>query len=192
MVAPHRTLAAAVALGIALGAAGCQTGGRPRPHDPLRDLADPDPGLRSRTIARTPVRGDRALVAECIERLDDLDPTVRLQASAALKEATGQASSYRPFDPPAARRPYLLAWRAWWRGEIPRPDPALLGDAQAEADLAPTDDPADAVPAEPLGPGPAATRPPPDAAGEPEAEGAGDDGGVPGPQHADAEGGSPR
>jgi hypothetical protein len=118
----------------------CQTGATPRPADPARDIVDPDPALRSRTLALAAGRGSRERLAEWIECLDDPDATVRLQAVASLKEATGEASAYRPFDSVEVRRTHLEAWRAWWRREIAHPDPALLAP-DAPADLEAPDAP---------------------------------------------------
>ena len=111
-------------------AVGCSSGSCPRPVDPARDVYALSPGVRSRALAldaalppstASPVgaRGER--IAAWIERLDDEDLTVRMQAYARLREATGHDTGYRPFLERGERARHVDAWWAWWRGETTQP-----------------------------------------------------------------------
>ncbi len=120
----------ALALAAAAASGACSSGSCARPVDPRVDLLASSPGVRSRALAVEARNGGRLSrrerVAGWIERLEDTDATVRMQAIAALRSTTGLASDYRPFAAPAVRATHVEAWWAWWRREIARPDPALL------------------------------------------------------------------
>lgn len=121
---PTHVLLGAVLAAAAALAAGCSSGSCPRPLDPARDVSHLSPGVRSRALAldtSSPAgaRGER--IAAWIERLDDEDLTVRMQAYARLRSATGHDTGYRPFLESAARARHVDAWWAWWRGETTQP-----------------------------------------------------------------------
>ena len=57
--------------------------------------------------------GEQTDYAALVHALDDDDPAVRLYASRALAEATGETFDYRYYHDTAARRPAVERWQRW-------------------------------------------------------------------------------
>jgi HEAT repeat protein len=102
---------AVVLLGVA---AGCGAEPSPRPVRPEFDLHHPSGTIRLHAIAQVAARRETSQVPALIERLDDEDPAVRLQAAAALREITGHDTGYEAYFSPAERQRHVGLWRAWW------------------------------------------------------------------------------
>ncbi|MGE0192913.1 MAG: hypothetical protein AB7T63_12830 [Planctomycetota bacterium] len=159
---PARVLRGAAAAAAMALVAACSSGSCPQPIVPARDVSHLSPAVRSRALAldtRAPVGARGEAIAAWIERLDDEDLTVRMQAYARLRVATGHDTGYRPFLEGVERRRHVDAWWAWWRGETSRPElvrpdegtaPAPPGESP-ETDLPEADAPAlePAAPVEP-------------------------------------------
>lgn len=84
---------------------GCASGPPPRGFD------DPDPAVRIRAIKHEVARGARADLPRLVRQLEDDDPAVRLAATEALRELTGETGGFAWYDEPAKQPRALDAWR---------------------------------------------------------------------------------
>lgn len=122
LCAAHGAMAG-LALLLACACAGTE---RPRAIQPEYDLHDPDPTVRMQAVEAVARSGDRRMVPQVIEMLDDRDEAVRMVAIGALRAMTDFDSDYKAFAPQAERRAQVQQWRDWHAGSLPGV-PAIAG-----------------------------------------------------------------
>lgn len=92
---------------LAVGMIGC------RPGPPRRPLADADPIFLIPAIKQAAAKDRSEEVPRLIELLDSEDAAVRLYASMALREMTGQTLGYTSYAPIEQREEAVERWRQW-------------------------------------------------------------------------------
>ncbi|MBX6313756.1 MAG: hypothetical protein IRY99_12685 [Isosphaeraceae bacterium] len=83
------------------------------PRD-FRDLVDPAPLVRARSVGMGRSLPDAVVIPSLIERLGDPDRVVRMSAHEELKLRTGQDFGFVPWADPPERAAAVARWRAWW------------------------------------------------------------------------------
>jgi hypothetical protein len=106
-----RLLASLALIGGLVTSAGCGLGPRN-----FNKITHPAPLVRARAMSLGYDRPDSVVLPALVERLDDVDPVVRLAAHEELKRRTGRDFGYLPWVDANDRAAAVGRWRSWLMG----------------------------------------------------------------------------